>query len=109
MLNPDQQRLVVKAINKSERPLVTFRVWNVAISHLCYDTGVIMASRERIAEDAEIHPDEVSRALSRLAEIGALVRLKPGRYAINPHVGWQGSLLKREAAARETPLVVVGK
>jgi len=109
MLNPEQQRLVLKAINKSEKPLLTFRVWNAAISHVRYDTGEIMAGRERLAQDAETSPENVSRALSRLAEIGALVRLKPGRYAINPHVGWQGSLIKRDAAAKKTPLVVVGK
>lgn len=109
MLNPEQQRLVIRAINNSERPLQTFRVWNAAISYLRYDSGEIMASRARLAEDTEMHPSDVSRALNCLAEIGALVRLKPGRYAINPHVGWQGSLLKREAAAKKTPLVVVGK
>jgi len=109
MLNPEQQRLVLQAIDRSDRPLITFKIWNAAISHLCYDTGEIMAGRERLARDANISPDEASRALARLAEIGALVRLKPGRYAINPHVGWQGSLIKREAAAKKTPLVVVGK
>jgi len=109
MLNPDQQRLVIRAINNGERPLQTFRVWNAAISYLCYDTGEIMASRRRLAEDTEMHPTDVSRGLNCLADIGALIRLKPGRFAINPHVGWQGSLLKREAAAKRAPLVVVGK
>jgi hypothetical protein len=109
MLNPDQQRLVLKAINKSERPMQTLRVWNAAISHIRYDTGEIMAGRKRLSEDTETSPQDVSKALSYLTGIGALVRLKPGRYAINPHVGWQGSLLKREAQAKKTPLVVVGK
>lgn len=67
-----------------------------------------MAGRARIAEDAETTLQEASRALSRLADMGALLRLRPGRYAINPHVGWAGSLAKRETAAKDvSPLRVV--
>jgi hypothetical protein len=103
MLNPDQQRLVLKAINNGPRPLTTLKVWNAAISHVRYDTGEIMAGRRRLAEDADIVPEEASRALNRLFEIGALTRLRRGRYAINPHVGWAGSSLKRQEAARTVP------
>jgi hypothetical protein len=105
MLNPDQQRLVLKAIDSGPRPLTTLKVWNAAISHILYDTGEIMAGRKRLAEDANITPDEASRALNRLAEIGALVKVRPGRYAINPHVGWTGSSLKRQEAAKAVPPV----
>ena len=101
MLNPDQQRLVLKAIDNGPRPLTTLKVWNAAISHIRYDTGEIMAGRDRLAEDAGIVPEEASRALTRLAEIGALLKLRRGRYAINPHVGWTGSLLKRQEAAKD--------
>ena len=100
MLNPDQQRFVLKAIDNGPRPLTTLKVWNAAISHIRYDTGEIMAGRERLAQDANITPDETSRALSQLAEIGALVKLRPGRYAINPHVVWTGDLVKRQEAAK---------
>ena len=101
MLKPDQQRLVLKAINRGPRPLTTLKVWNAAISHIRYDTGEIMAGRVRLAEDADITPDEVSRALNRLADLGALLKLRPGRYAINPHVGWSGGLVERQAAAKD--------
>src|SRR3954451_15148153 len=83
----------------------TMRVWLAVISHIRYDTGEIMASRGRLAEDAETTPDEASRALSRLLEIGALLKLRRGRYAINPHVGWTGDLVKRQEAAKNVPLV----
>jgi len=109
MLNPEQQRLVLRAINHSEKPALTLRVWNAAISYIRYDTGEIMSGRERLAQDAETTPQETSRALARLTEIGALIRLKPGRYAINPHVGWQGSLLKRQQSANKTPTLVVSR
>jgi len=109
MLNPEQQRLVLRAINRGEKPALTFRVWLAAISHIRYDTGEIMASRKRLAEDAETTPQETSRALTRLTQIGALLQLRPGRYAINPHVGWSGSLRKREHSAKNTPVLVVSR
>jgi len=109
MLNPEQQRLVLRAVNRGPKPALTLRVWNAAISHIRYDTGEIMAGRERLAQDADTTPQETSRALGRLTEIGALLRLKPGQYAINPHVGWQGSMLKREECAKRVPVLVVNK
>jgi len=105
MLNPDQQRLVLKAISNGPRPLTTLKVWNAAISHIRYDTGEIMAGRERLAEDTETTPEHVSHALSRLVEIGVLVRVRRGRYAVNPHVGWAGSSVKRQEAAKDVPPV----
>jgi hypothetical protein len=45
--------------------------------------------------------------MTRLTEIGALVRLRPGRYAINPHVGWNDDLVKRQEAAKNVPPVRV--
>jgi hypothetical protein len=108
MLNPDQQRLVLKAVKDSPKPLTTMAVWNAAISFIAYDRdGEIMASRQQIADAAGVLPRDVSTALAQLVTIGALLRLKPGRYAINPHVGWSGSLIKRDMAAKKTPRLVV--
>ncbi len=81
--------------------------WHAAISHVRYDTGEIMAGRERLAQDADTTPQETSQALGRLTEIDALKRLRPGCYVINPHVGWQGSLIKREDAAKHTRHLIV--
>ena len=103
MLNPEQQRMVLRAINASDRPNPTKGTWLAAISYLDYDTGEIMADRHQLAEDAGIHHSEVSRALNVLADIGALIRIKPGRYKINPHVGWTGDLHKRSEAAKDAP------
>src|SRR4051794_28646079 len=94
MLSPEQLRIVLKLINASEKPAITLRVWTALVSHVRFDSGEIMAARARLSEDAETTEQEVSRALSRLTAIGALTRLRPGRYAINPHVGWAGSLAK---------------
>jgi hypothetical protein len=107
MLNPEQQRLVLKAINNGPRPHATLKVWFAAISYIRYDTGEIMATRNRLADDAGLNPEHASRALARLYEIGALIRLSKGRYAINPHVGWTGSLVKRQEAAKHAPAPVL--
>jgi hypothetical protein len=68
-----------------------------------------MAGRKRLAADADTTPEEASRALTRLMEIGALFKLRPGHYAINPHVGWQGLLRKREQSAKATPTLGVSR
>lgn len=100
MLNPEQQRLVLRAINRGQKPLTTLKIWNAAISHIRYDTGEVMATRFELAADADTTPAEASRALNRLAELGALERVSRGRFAINPYVGWSGDLGKREEAIK---------
>ncbi len=102
-INPDQAKLVLKAITNGPRPFSTMRVWFAAVNYIRHDTGEIMASRGRLADDAGIDPDEVSRGLARLHEINALLKLRRGRYAINPHVGWSGGMETREAAAKNAP------
>ena len=102
MLNPDQQRLVLKAIRECPAPLTTMAVWNAVISFIAYDrNGEIMANREALANAAGTRPDETTKALSRLVDMGALERTGRGRYKVNPHVGWSGSLVKRDSAAKE--------
>ena len=102
MMNPDQLRQVLKAINASPKPLSTLRVWTAVLSRIRYDTGEVMAGGRLLADDAGTTPQEVSRALNRLVEIGALLRLRRGRYAVNPHVAWVGSLDRREVVAMTT-------
>lgn len=103
MLNPEQLRTVLKLINGSDRPAITLRVWTALVTHTRLDTGEIMANRTRLAEDAETTPQEASRALSTMADLGILIRIRTGRYRVNPHVAWAGSLVKRETAAKEVP------
>jgi hypothetical protein len=103
MLNPTQLRTLLRLINACPKPATTLSVWTAAVSHVHRDTGEIMASRARLAADADTSTQEASRALSLLTDMGALVRLRPGRYAINCNVAWNGSLAKRETAAREAP------
>lgn len=102
MLNPEQQKVVLKAINRSPKPATTLRIWNASITAIDYDTGTIAASASELAEIAEVPPAEARRALGVLVEIGALLRTARGRYRINPHVGWAGLQTSREALAGST-------
>lgn len=103
MLNPDQQRAVLLAIDEGPKPHTTLKVWQAVISFIAYDRdGEIMASRDQVATAANVSAAHTSTAMSRLVEIGALIRIKPGRFRVNPFVGWSGPLHKRELAAKET-------
>ncbi|MEI8343016.1 MAG: hypothetical protein WCH43_15945 [Verrucomicrobiota bacterium] len=106
MINPEQFRFVTKAVQGCRNVATTLAVWNTAISYIRMDTGEIMASREKIAEDAGTQPCNVSTAISELVKIGAIVRQRRGRrmaYFVNPNVGWNGGEGARQEAAKEAP------
>jgi hypothetical protein len=104
MLNPEQQRFVLKEIDSGPRPYETLRVWNACISFIAYDRNAeIFASRTEISNVANVLPQDTSTAFTRLVEIGALIRIDRGRYKINPNVGWSGPLIKRDQAAKCAP------
>lgn len=90
-----------RAILKMARPGTTLAIWNAAIIRGRYGDGTVEASREDLADLAGTTPQEVSRAMSRLAEIGLLRRLGPGRYALQPGAAWRGTLAGRAAALQE--------
>ena len=102
MLNPTQQRVVLKAIKSGPLPLQTMATWNACISFIAYDReGEVMANRKQIAEAADLTADNASRALSQLVDIGVLIRTGRGRFKVNPYVAWSGPLHKREIAAKD--------
>ena len=102
MLNPDQQRAVLKAIMDGPKPLQTIAAWNACVSFIGYDRdGEIMATRTQIADAANLTPQNTSTAMTRLVEIGVLERTGRGRFKVNSHVAWSGPLHKRDLAAKE--------
>lgn len=103
MLSRPQARVMLRRINQGPRPGVTLAVWTAALSYAAYGTGEIEASRKQLAEVASTTEGEVSRALSRLVEIGALLRTGRGHYALHPSVAWTGSLADRERAEQQAP------
>lgn len=80
--------VVAKHIQNDEEAFLLLKVWNMAITYIKNDTGEIMASSEQLADDASVAPEDVDRALKFLEQIGAFVRAKSGRYAINQTFGF---------------------
>jgi DNA-binding IclR family transcriptional regulator len=101
LIGQRETRIVLAKIGHGPRPHATLRVWNAALAHAASDTGSLEASGTQLATFAGISPQAVSRALARLVEIGALIRTRPGRYAISPRAAWSGSLASREQAAQK--------
>ena len=89
---------ILAKISRGPRPYATLRVWNAALAHAASGTGVIEASGTQLATVVGVSPTEISRALARLVEIGALIRTGHGHYALNPRAG---SLASREQAAQK--------
>jgi hypothetical protein len=105
MLSREQAREIQRRILDGARPGVTLSVWLAALSYAAHGTGEIEATRQELAEQARTNEDEVSRALSRLVELGALLRTGRGRYMVHPAAAWSGPLASREAAERKlTPV-----
>jgi len=101
MIHPNQLLVLQKLIREGSNPGETLAVWTSCVSYMSYDqNGEIMAGRDVLSEASGVAPQNVSRALSRLVEVGGLLKLRRGRYAVNPNLGWAGSLIKREAAAK---------
>jgi hypothetical protein len=107
MLNREQARAIMAEINAGPRPHAVLRTWNAALTYAAYGTGEIEATREQLATVAAVRRQDVSRALSRLVEIGALIRTGRGHYALNPAVAWSGTLASREQAAQRSGLRLV--
>ena len=106
MISNDQFRYVSKMIASGPDAGKTLLVWNVAVTRVRQDTGEILATRDQLAEDTGTNPDEVSRAMTQLSNIGAILKSKRGRnvvYKVNPHVAWNGSEGARVAACRTAP------
>ncbi|RZL28329.1 MAG: hypothetical protein EOP64_04855 [Sphingomonas sp.] len=98
MLSPSQNAAVVGYLAEhSDRPIVAMRLWAMCFEYLRNDTGEIMLRRDEIAEKLKEQPDTVSRIMSQLEEIGAIIRRRervsgmrgPGlvRYFMNSVVG----------------------
>ena len=107
-LNQTQFRFVVRAVRDCRRPATTLSVWNAAITYMRIDTGEILAMREQLANDSGTSLGEVSRAMTELTKIGAILRTRRGQrviYSVNPNVGWNGGEGTRQTAAKEAPVL----
>ena len=78
------------------------------MTYLRWDTGEIMATRDRIADDAQTLPCHISTAMTDLERIGAIIRQRRGKrtvYFMNGNVAWAGSERTRQAAVKGAPVL----
>ena len=119
MISPQQCLAVWDAIEQGERPYETDKVFKLLITHVETNTGVMTLTREEIAERIGIRPENVTRAMRRLEDMGVVFRERvkvpgmkgPGkaRYRLNPHVAWNGDLQTRKIKVEQMsmPLEVI--
>jgi hypothetical protein len=116
MLSPAQNRAVIDwLLEHAERRREAIALWALLFEHLDRHTGMILLTRDEIAEQVGTHPDIVSAIMSDLEGIGAIVRRRervagmrgPGmvRYFMNPNVGTHLlGQVRDEAQAQASPL-----
>jgi hypothetical protein len=116
MLSPAQNRAVVNwLLAHADRHRPALALWALLFEHLDRHTGMILLTRDEIAEQVGTHPDIVSAIMSDREGIGAIVRRRervagmrgPGmvRYFMNPNVGTHlVGHVREEAQAKAPPL-----
>ena len=105
MLSPQQNSDVLSyLIDHSKRPQQAAKLWGLLFTAMRTDTGEICATRDELAEALNTKPNHVSRIMSELAAINAIIRKKEGRrmrYFMNPMVGTCLTGPQRDAAQEE--------
>jgi hypothetical protein len=107
MLQPKQVLTVWDAIRARH-------LFDLVLTHLEWDTGLVILTREELAERIGAAPADVSWMMGTLERIGVIIRDRVkmdgmrgrgvARYRINPHVAWHGGLDTRQEQAQQIPL-----
>jgi hypothetical protein len=92
----------------SATPVVAMRLWAKIIGLLDKSTGEILAARAELAELVGTTPQEISRIMSELVRMNAIIRERrpangPVRYFLNPRVGTHLAKEVRKLAQRDAP------
>ena len=90
MISLEQNRAVVDWLEeKSKRPLKALRLWALLFENVHRETGQIMLTRQEIADQIKIQAYHVTRIMSELESINAIIKKKDGCgvvYYMNPNV-----------------------
>lgn len=117
MLSPQQCLTVWDAIRdlpSDERPNQVRHLFDLVITHIEVNTGLVTLTREELAEKVGTAPANISRMMGTLEQMGVITRERQkvagmrgagiARYRVNPHVAWNGKLTIRAEKAKEQPL-----
>jgi hypothetical protein len=117
MLQPKQVLNVwdaIRALPGKDRPHQVRHLFDLVLTHLEWNTGLVILTREELAEKIGASPGDVSRMMGTLERIGVIIRERVkmegmrgrgiARYRINPHVAWHGALDPRQEQAKQIPL-----
>jgi len=111
MISPEQNRTVVNWLDeKSTQPRKALRLWALLFEYVHRETGQIMLSRQEIAEKIKMRSNDVSRIMSELESINAIIKKKDGRgviYYMNPNVANHYPQEIREKSQKEAPKLKV--
>ena len=113
MISPQQNAAVVNWLHShSKRRTEAMRLWAELFTAMRNDTGEILRGRDELAERVMTSPQHISRIMTELASINAIVRQKEGRrvkYFMNPNVATHIPTPEQRKAAQEGagPLLVL--
>ena len=113
MISPQQNAVVVKWLNEnSKRRNEAVELWAELFTAMRNDTGEILRGRDELAERVGTSVQNVSRIMTELASINAIVRRKEGRrvkYFMNPNIATHIPTPEQRKEAREGagPLLVL--
>jgi len=113
MISPQQNAAVVKWLNEnSKRRNEAVHLWAELLACLRADTGEILRSRDELAERVGMTPQDLSKVMTELASINAIVRQREGRrvrYFLNPSIATHIPTQEQRKEAREGagPLLVL--
>lgn len=90
MISPQQNAAVVKwLVENSKRPMKAIELWAHLFEVMRNDTGEVLRSRQELADKIGESPANLSRIMSELNSINAIVRQRDGRrvrYFMNPNI-----------------------
>lgn len=117
MLNPSQCLAVwnaIRALPASERPHQVRHLFDLILTHIEQNTGIVTMTREELAHEIGTDPRNISTMMGTLEEMKVVFRERvkvagmrgPGiaRYRLNQWVGWNGDLDVRKQQAKDVPL-----
>lgn len=95
------------SVREGGRSYSTLAVFYAITPYIRRDSGEITCSQRTLAKTAGVTIGDVHRAITRLVELGVLVREAKGKYRVHPSVMWRGQLLQREKLEANAPTLTL--